>query len=375
MRDVLIGGGSILALGSQLSLAGLADATSRDLEGRYLVPGLIDGHQHTVGGGGGDGYESRLPEIGLAELVSAGLTTVVGMPGLETLTKPLEGRLAKAFALEKSGLSAYIMSGGFLKPFETLTGSLVRDIYLLEKIVGIKIALGEDRASVLETRELAELARISAWLRRATGRGVMLHFHLGYVEEPAAQVLDMLTFPGVNPEVVQVTHCNHSAEAISAGVELARRRCRIDLTGFFDGNYGMSESAVDGVMSLLEAGVPDDLITVSSDANGTVPAELEGGGYDRYEKNLGTVLETVRQLVRSNGLGLDRALRFVASNPADALGLTAKKGRLQPGLDADMIVLDDQLTVEDVYAHGRLLMKSKNRCTWSPFESGVATSA
>ena len=44
------------------------------------MPGLVDGHVHVIGGGGNEGYASRIPELWVGELVEAGITTVVAPP-------------------------------------------------------------------------------------------------------------------------------------------------------------------------------------------------------------------------------------------------------------------------------------------------------
>ena len=36
-----------------------------DLEGRKLIPGLIDAHVHTIGGGGESGFSTRVPAVEL----------------------------------------------------------------------------------------------------------------------------------------------------------------------------------------------------------------------------------------------------------------------------------------------------------------------
>ena len=58
-RHVLVGGGRILAVSDEpLAVGGVATI---DLEGRRLVPGFIDGHAHVTGGGGENGFATRVP--------------------------------------------------------------------------------------------------------------------------------------------------------------------------------------------------------------------------------------------------------------------------------------------------------------------------
>lgn len=46
-----------------------------------VTPGLIDPHEHLLGGSGEHGFSTQTPEIFLSELVGAGITTVVGCLG------------------------------------------------------------------------------------------------------------------------------------------------------------------------------------------------------------------------------------------------------------------------------------------------------
>jgi beta-aspartyl-dipeptidase (metallo-type) len=55
-----------------------------------VVPGLIDPHVHLIGGNGEEGYDTASPEIFLEELVTAGVTTVVGCLGVDTTMKAMD---------------------------------------------------------------------------------------------------------------------------------------------------------------------------------------------------------------------------------------------------------------------------------------------
>src|SRR5262245_13392228 len=89
--DLLVCGETIAAIAPSIYSRGLpGPILVEELAGALVVPGFVDGHIHLVGGGGGEGYGSRLPEIWLSDLTRAGITTVVGAPGLDTASKSLE---------------------------------------------------------------------------------------------------------------------------------------------------------------------------------------------------------------------------------------------------------------------------------------------
>src|SRR5437660_6143638 len=79
--SVLLSGNKILKIGAidRRALDRLVvDYEVIDATGRLVVPGVIDPHEHLVGGTGEKGFGSKTPEIFLAEIVTAGITTVVG---------------------------------------------------------------------------------------------------------------------------------------------------------------------------------------------------------------------------------------------------------------------------------------------------------
>ena len=67
-----------------------------------------------------------------------------------------------------------------------------------------------------------------------------------------------------------------------------------------------------------------------------------------------TMDRALRNLVDGVGLALDDAARRVATWPAEFLGL-ADRGRLEPGAWADVVVLDGQLRVQQVFVEGEAI--------------------
>lgn len=60
----------------------------------------------------------------------------------------------------------------------------------------------------------------------------------------------------------------------------------------------------------------------------------------------------VRNAVRRIGIPLDEALRMASAYPADFMGLGAERGRIAPGLAADLVHLDHTLTVRNTWIAG-----------------------
>jgi len=159
VRDVLVGGGRVLAVEKDLSLTGASRLVrTLDAAGLWLLPGLVDTHVHILGGGGDGGPHTRNRDLQLGDLTGAGVTTVVGMLGTDTTTRSIAELLAKARALELEGLTAFCTTGGYPVPTPTFTGSVMQDIAFLDRVVGVgEIAIADFRSSHPTTSDLARL--------------------------------------------------------------------------------------------------------------------------------------------------------------------------------------------------------------------------
>lgn len=114
--------------------------------------------------------------------------------------------------------------------------------------------------------------------------------------------------------------------------------------------------------ALFAAGddLPDG--TVLRQANG-METILEDGVMklpDRqaFAGSVATMDQLVRNMVRLAGVPLWDAVTMASATPARLIGLGDRKGKLEPGYDADLVLLDEALTVRRVMAGGRFLDES-----------------
>ena len=69
--------------------------------------------------------------------------------------------------------------------------------------------------------------------------------------------------------------------------------------------------------------------------------------------SVATMNRMVRNMVQLVGVPLVEAVQMATLNPARALGIDDRKGRIAVGADADLVVLDDQLDVLRTFVGGR----------------------
>src|SRR5438309_2320907 len=92
-KEILIQGERILAIGDGLveKTAALGGALVIEAKGKKVVPGFIDQHLHFLGGGDFEGPLGRVPELHVSWITEGGVTTAVGIMGIEMEFKGLHG--------------------------------------------------------------------------------------------------------------------------------------------------------------------------------------------------------------------------------------------------------------------------------------------
>jgi beta-aspartyl-dipeptidase (metallo-type) len=362
-QDVLIVGERVARVGPDLGAFARVDGVqTRDVSGLRLVPGFIDQHVHVTGGGGGGGFVTRGPEAMLTDLTRWGITTVVGITGTDGTTRTPIALLAKVRALEAEGLTAYMWTGAYDVPPPTLTGTIRGDLVMIDKVIGVGELAISDRRSAMPT--VAEIARIAADCHmggRLGGKCGVLHIHVGDEPgglQPLFQVVREFDVP-----IGQCcpTHVNRIPHLMDHAVEYARQGGPIDLTTFVPGPHGMPKAikASRAVRQALDAGVPIERITMSTDGNGVHSFFAADGSIERIELwEIGTLYEEVRDLVRGEGMPLEQAVLPVTLNVARLLRLDDRKGRVRAGADADLVLLDADLRIAEVYARGRRMLEA-----------------
>jgi len=214
--SILIAAGRIIAVGeiSKRTVDALGvEVDVIDAAGCVVTPGLIDPHEHLIGGSGESGFHSQTPEIYLHELVQGGITTVVGCLGVDTSSRTMPALLAKCKGLRAEGLSAHIYTGGYTIPPVTITGDARDDILFIEEVIGIgETAIADHRGSRATLAELARLASRAYTGGILAGKAGVLHLHTGDDERRLADVRALIDDFGIAPETLYPTHVERNEQ-------------------------------------------------------------------------------------------------------------------------------------------------------------------
>lgn len=365
-QDVLVIGDKIARIDAHIDeYDGLPEVEVFDLEGLKLLPGYIDMHVHITGGGGEAGPATRVPESQLSMFLKNGITTVLGLLGTDGVTKSIENLIAKARALTEEGITVYTLTGSYGYPANTMTGSVEKDIYMLTPMVGVKTAVSDHRSSNPQAEDLIALGTAARRGGMISGTAGIVVIHMGSGKGGLKPLLKALEDSDIPAKTFLPTHILRCPELIDDATEHVRRGGYIDCTAGSD-PQSIEENA-DSLYELLQRpGVTLEHVTLSSDSMGSMPRfDDEGNCIGLTYATPDSLHKTIKGLVQ-RGMALEKAIQLLTSNSAYVLGKEGVKGCIQPGADADLLVLDGNLDIDSLFAkgqtallHGELKMRGR----------------
>lgn len=366
-RDILICGNKITAIEPTLEeYAQLHGVEVLDAAGMRVMPGYIDQHVHITGGGGEQGFSSRVPEACLSEIVGSGVTTVLGMLGTDSVTRTLENVLAKAHMLEEEGITAFMLTGSYSYPSVTLTGSVMRDIVLIDKVLGVKIALSDHRSSNITADEFIRLCSEARLGGLVSGKPGLTVIHMGSGENGFRHIYTLMEKSDVPVNNILPTHVGRCEKVFEEAIGFAKAGGNIDITAGQSGSPG--DTAAQAAYA-LERGVAPEHITISSDSCGSQPVFNEAKQCIGLTYTMPHVLhDEIKIMIDNFDIPLEQAISFLTQNVARIIGMQGRKGVLCEGADADIIICDEQMDIKYVFANGVVAVRDYNVLLKGRFE-------
>jgi beta-aspartyl-dipeptidase (metallo-type) len=265
----------------------------------------------------------------------------------------------KAKSLRHDGASSWIWTGAYQVPTPTITGDIGRDIALIEEIIGVgELAISDHRSSCPSTAELIRitaLARVGGMLGKKAG---LVNIHLGDAKNPFSPLHEVVKHSELKYTQFLPTHCNRNSY-IFEDSKIYGKAGYVDITTsswpYFQDEEIKPSTAL---KLLLEAGVPGNHITFSSDSCGSLPGFDEQGRLVKLEMGLPSAnLRELADAVIKEKLPLETSLKVLTSNVASILKLSGK-GFISPGMDADLLFLDSGMQMVHLLAMGKWAVKS-----------------
>ncbi|MCX7623591.1 MAG: N-acetylglucosamine-6-phosphate deacetylase [Thermomicrobium sp.] len=365
-QALAIAGTRIVALGPEVPTTGPVV----DLSGFLLAPGFIDLHTH---GGGGFALHTTEPEeiLSYARWVTRTGTTgflvnVVGVP--EGLPERQLAAAVRAIAIAERGarpLGIYL-EGPFLNPARrgahhpswlrpaeralaerllrlaeghlrvvTLAPELPGAMGVLERFVAasVTVALGHTDASYETARE-------------AFARGARLLTHCFNAMPPLLH-----RAPGPLGALVECPEA--CGELVADGHHVLPPVMRVLVRALGPERTVVVTDAQPG------AGLPPGTTFAFAGLTARVEGDLARLADGTIAGSLLTTDRALRNLVELVGVPLEQAVRMLTETPAHVLGLAGRTGRLAPGYDADLVVLDADFRVHGTVCRGRIEYASR----------------
>jgi beta-aspartyl-dipeptidase (metallo-type) len=247
----------------------------------------------------------------------------------------------------------------------------MKDIMMIEAVIGAgEVAVSDHRSSRPTDEEIARLtadARVGGLL---SGKAGVVNVHLGDAPDGLGPLERACAAGDLPRDQFLPTHCNRNPRLLDQAMAWARTGGRVDFTSstvpafLEDGET----SAAAAVARMKAEGIDPSRATVTSDGQGSLPRfDASGKLVGLDVGSCSSLGEYLREAVNQRGLSLGEALAPITRNPAEALRL-GRKGRLEEGMDADLVLLSPTLEARTVIAMGRVVVRDCQAVVKGTFE-------
>ncbi|MEB7690716.1 N-acetylglucosamine-6-phosphate deacetylase [Staphylococcus equorum] len=368
-EEEIIERGYIIVKNDKITDVGKGDyegaLTTYDAQGQHVLPGFIDIHMH--GGYGEDAMDAsydglkHLAESLLSEGTTSFLATTMTQSD-ENITKALEN------------IIEYQKQQNVLKAAD-IVGIHLEGPFISEHKVGAQNPAYVQRSSIEKVQQFQKTAnnqiKVITFAPEVEGAHETLEalhdqirFSIGHT---------VATFDETNEAVAR--GAKHVTHLYNAGTPFEHREPGVFGAAWTNDSLS-TELIVDGIHSHPTAiqiaykqkgNTRFFLITDAMRAKGMPDGEYDLGGQNVIVKGsearlasgalAGSILkmnEGLKNLIQYTGDSLDNLWRVTSLNQAIALNIESQKGSLKVGKDADIVIVDDEITVQTTIKAGEI---------------------
>jgi N-acetylglucosamine-6-phosphate deacetylase len=353
------------------------DAIELNAGGNYVAPGFIDIHVH---GGGGSDFMDGTPEafLTIAELHARyGTTSMVPT----TLTAETEDLLQTLDAYEdanrRNSRGASFLGIHLEGPYFAMSQRGAQDPRYIRNPDPVEYeAILAYSSSIVRWSAAPELPGAIPFGRRLRAKGI-----LAAIAHSDAVYEDVLT--AYENGYSLATHLYSAMSGVTrrnafryAGVIESALLLDMDVELITDGVHLPAPllklvykiKGADRIALITDAmraaGMPEGESTLGSLKNGLKVIVEDGVAKlpDRtaFAGSVATANQLVRNMVTLADVSLLDAVRMASTTPARIMGVDARKGSLTVGKDADIVIFDDQFTVQATLVNGQLIYSTQS---------------
>jgi N-acetylglucosamine-6-phosphate deacetylase len=379
---VIRGGTVVVGKGKILEAAegdvGVAGTTTIDAQGMYVAPGFIDIHVH--GGGGHDFMDATVEAFLRIAETHARFGTTSMLPTTLTASREallkicdiyMEARLRNMTGAQFLGLH---LEG----PYLAMNQRGAQDArYIRDPDPGEYLEILARCPDIRRWSAAPELEGALEFGRLVSRRGILVALaHTDALYEEA-----LLGFEHGYSLATHFYSCMNSVTRRNgfryAGViEFAYLHEGMDVEVIADGVHLPGEvlrlvhkiKGADRVALITDAiraaGMPDGETILGSLQDGQRVIVEDGVAKlpDRssFAGSVATADRLVRTMVRDAGVRLEEAVQMMTSTPARIIGFAGSKGSLAPGMDADIVIFDEDVRVSMTMVGGRVVYQKED---------------
>ena len=346
-------------------------------EGNYLLPGFIDIHIH---GGGGADFMDATPEAfetAVKSHLQHGTTTLVPT-AMSASEKDLTAFLKTFKSFRKNSKYGALTPGVHLEgPYFSGAsaksgGAQPRDILRLPDINEVERLLKTADGDILRWDAAPELPGADEFARCMTDNGILCAIaHSNADSEEAQRGIDC-GFSHVTHFYNAVTTYHKEGQTVYGGiVEAAYLNSGVTVELICDGKHiprdilrlALKIKGVNSVAAITDAmrlsGTDMRQGKLGSLANGTNVIADDGVAklpdMSSFAGSVATMDRCLKVLCLDYGISLTDVSVMLSGTPARLLRLGSTKGRIQNGMDADMVLVNREMAVTGVRSNGKVV--------------------